>query len=80
MRQFFLALNRIVKFVYLRTFFNLLIESVLSEFCQYMESLYCQQQYQREGTRLGYWCLSCVYVCIGYWCLSCVYVCISVCL
>jgi len=49
----------------LKTFFNLLIESVLSEFCQYMEILYCQQQYQREGTRLGYWCLSCMYVCIS---------------
>jgi len=29
--------------MHLKTFFNLLIESVLSEFCQYMEFLYCQQ-------------------------------------
>lgn len=44
MRQFFLALNRIVKFVDLKTFFNLLIESVLSEFHHFKEILYCEQQ------------------------------------
>ena len=70
MRQFLLALNRIVKFVDLKTFCNLLIESVLSEFCQYMEILYCQQQYQHEGTRLGYWCLSCIYVCVSFCLMS----------